>query len=246
MKIRTTLLTAAFIFLVSYAQADTTFETANAAYQKADYGKAAVAYEAVLKASGPSAALYYNMGNTYFRLGKKGLALLYYEKAKRFLPRDKDLLWNEALLQSQLTDRIVPKENPFMALLLEKIRFFNPSETAFVLLVLLGVLAGIQAIRFFKGGLGVGLKIVRLLLILSVAALMAVFYFQDKEFGKTKLVVLDSQASVRFGPSEKEAQAFQLHEGAAGSVLDETERWYFIWLANGQGGWVKKESGQIV
>jgi SH3-like domain-containing protein len=110
----------------------------------------------------------------------------------------------------------------------------------------LAVLAAVQAVRFFKGNLTVGLKVFRIFLIIAIALLGTVFYFQNKEFTRTKLVILDTKASVRFGPSDKEAQAFELHEGAMGAVLDETERWYFIWLANGQAGWVKRESGQIV
>ncbi len=70
------------------------FDDANAAFKNGEFEKAAEQYESVLKSDGPSAAVYYNLGNTYQRLGQFGPAILAYERAKQITPRDPDLRAN--------------------------------------------------------------------------------------------------------------------------------------------------------
>ena len=70
------------------------FDDANAAFKSGNFEKAAEQYESILKSDGPSAAIYYNLGNAYQRLGEFGSAILAYERAKLITPRDPDLRAN--------------------------------------------------------------------------------------------------------------------------------------------------------
>ena len=73
------------------------YEQANRQFAAGDYAAAAAAYEQVLAADGPRAAVLYNLGNSYQRLGRTGPAILAYERARLLTPRDPDLLANLAL-----------------------------------------------------------------------------------------------------------------------------------------------------
>ncbi len=55
-----------------------------------------------------SAHLFFNTGNCYLKLGQKGYAVLYYEKAKRLLPQDPDIEHNLKHVRGLLKDRITP------------------------------------------------------------------------------------------------------------------------------------------
>lgn len=70
---------------------------ANRQFSAGDYAGAAAAYEQILAAGGPRAAVFYNLGNSYQRLGRYGPAILAYERARLLTPRDPDLLANLAL-----------------------------------------------------------------------------------------------------------------------------------------------------
>ena len=59
----------------AYAQ-DTALKEAEVAYTKEDYAKAIELYEGILKSNGESAAVYYNLGNTYYKAGKIAPAML--------------------------------------------------------------------------------------------------------------------------------------------------------------------------
>src|SRR3989338_3324233 len=58
------------------------FYTANNDYASGDYAKALAAYSSILNMDLENGALYYNMANSFFKMGKLGYAVLFYEKAR--------------------------------------------------------------------------------------------------------------------------------------------------------------------
>lgn len=88
-----------FILLVACLPfaAASDFDEANGKFEAGDFAGAVEAYEAMLAEEGPRAAVFYNLGNSYQRLGKFGPAILAYERARLLTPRDPDLRANLAL-----------------------------------------------------------------------------------------------------------------------------------------------------
>ncbi|HDI51048.1 MAG TPA: tetratricopeptide repeat protein, partial [Bacteroidetes bacterium] len=64
-------------------QKDFLFQQGNEFYKAGDYEKAARAYEQILQMGYESAAIYYNLGNAYFKLHQNSRAILNYERALR-------------------------------------------------------------------------------------------------------------------------------------------------------------------
>lgn len=79
------------------------FDEANGKFKSGDYAAAAAAYEDALEKSGPDAAVYYNLGNSYQKLKQYGPAILAYERARLLTPRDPDLSANLALVRKEAT-----------------------------------------------------------------------------------------------------------------------------------------------
>lgn len=73
------------------------FKQANQFYEQAEFMKAAKTYLQLVTAGYESGNLYYNLGNTYFKMGQKGRAILYYGKAQRLIPYDTALKTNLAI-----------------------------------------------------------------------------------------------------------------------------------------------------
>ena len=69
-----------FIAIGAFAQ-QATIKEAEEAYQKEDYGKAIELYEKLIQTEGESAAIYYNLGNAYYKENKIAPAILNYERA---------------------------------------------------------------------------------------------------------------------------------------------------------------------
>ena len=113
------------------------FYAANGLYEKRDYTKALDEYNKILGMGIDSGNLYYNMANTYFKLGKLGYAVLFYEKAKRVMPHDSDLKANLDYARSLTTTSAmeVPRKNPVVTFV--KTLFKNFSLNAIALSALM-------------------------------------------------------------------------------------------------------------
>jgi len=74
------------------------------AYDQGRYADAAVGFLALVEAGFANGELYYNLGNTYLKSDDLGRAILWYERARRWLPRDPDLAFNLEYARSQRKD----------------------------------------------------------------------------------------------------------------------------------------------
>ena len=113
-----------FIFtsVCSYAQTDSiqiseiaqmpeavvTKAQADSAYINNDFASAAYLYENILANQGESADIYYNLGNSYYKMDNIAKAIVNYEKALVLNPSDGDIRFNLELAQSKTVDKITP------------------------------------------------------------------------------------------------------------------------------------------
>ena len=92
---------------ISFASSqDDLIAKANSFYQSGNFAQAAELYRQVADAGYESSVLYYNLGNSYYRLGKIGYAILNYERAQKLAPGDDDITHNLALANSRIVDKI--------------------------------------------------------------------------------------------------------------------------------------------
>ena len=89
----------AALFVVSDGPAradflDQAWKRGNDAFLRGDYADAAAAYEQLDRQHVESADLYYNLGVTYFRMGRLGPAIWAFERALVAAPDDEDARFN--------------------------------------------------------------------------------------------------------------------------------------------------------
>ncbi len=79
---------------------------ANTSYSQSQYKEALTDYLKIEEMGYASEVLFYNIGNTYFKLNEIGKSILYYERALKLNPSDKDLINNLTLAKEFTLDRI--------------------------------------------------------------------------------------------------------------------------------------------
>src|SRR3990172_11618813 len=98
----------------SFASEETSFQQGNEYFRQKQYDKAIETYNLLVQSGFEGTSLFYNLGNSYYRIGKIGYSILYYEKALKLSPTDEDIKHNLRFVQLSTVDRIQPLPKFFL------------------------------------------------------------------------------------------------------------------------------------
>lgn len=79
-------------------------DMANSLYEAGEFKNAAEAYQSIVDVDGASPAIYYNLANSYAQTGDLGNAILYYSRANRLDPSNKEIKNNLNYFASKVED----------------------------------------------------------------------------------------------------------------------------------------------
>jgi len=227
------------------------FTEGNQRYQAGDYAGALDDYLAIVEAGFESAALYYNIGNTYFKLGDLGRAILFYERARRLSPRDADVLANLDLARSLTADDITPLPRFWLFRAVSWWVHLLPVSWL-TMIVLSGYLVAAGGMIVFivrrgtsraRWGLRLSAAVGSVALILAVN-LVAI----ELEIGVSEdAIVMADEVTVQSAPAEDTSlQIFVIHQGTKVHVDRRSEDWVEIVLEDGKVGWVRAGVLEII
>lgn len=216
-------------------------DAANRQFQASDFAGAVVAYERVLAEEGPRAAVFYNLGNCYQRLGDNGHAILAYERARLLTPRDPDLLANLALARKAAAAFEESGREPWVE---GVIHYLSRNEWSWLVAGSALALGGLAVVAGLAGLPRRGLRqwpvAVSVLAGLGVGLGCGVLYLRR---GEARLgVVLSSAATVRLSPFE---QAESLGTPGPGRIVrmgSKSGAFYYIEVPGGAlHGWLASQ-----
>lgn len=219
------------------------FARANTLYEQKEYEAAIETYTGIVRAKVESAALYYNLGNAYFKHGDLGHAVLYYLKAKRLDPSDEDILSNLRFARQfsrvQMEGVQLNPINSFMVSLVDPYRLDTLawlSSAIFVMLIIFLIL------RLGLGIVGTGLRaaITGILVVLVVSVSLTTFKYRH-DYLTQRGVIIAEEAPVFTGPSDQSDIELQGAPGVVFEILSETDDYYNVLFENKRRGWVDKQ-----
>lgn len=220
------------------------FYNGNASYDAKDYMNALLDYDAILTSGLESGNVYYNVGNSFFKLRKPGYAILFYERARRLMPSDSDVRANlsfaRALTGEASYDETV--DRAVIRTIKRSIRDFDLSSLALWTLGAYLLAAAMIAaslvypipLKKFRTGVAV---------LIAVAA-YATVAFAVKYYSEVVLthgVILAKDVEARYQPIDKSSTFFKPREGSEVLILKTANGWRQIRRADGKTGWVKRE-----
>ena len=217
---------------------------ANERFSRGEYAEAAQQYESLIADGFRDAALYYNLGNTYFEQEEVGRAILNYLRAERLSPRDPDIRANLELARSHTVDDLRVEGDSLAASLSNNThRWMTPAElgNAALLLWILGGLA-LAALFVVTGSrsLVVVLRTIiagAFVLALIILPLWLSVLYADP-YRNTGVVIAGSVEAVD-GPGSQFGTEFTLHSGAQVRVVDSRRGWVLVELPGSElKGWL--------
>ncbi|TVR40739.1 MAG: tetratricopeptide repeat protein [Bacteroidia bacterium] len=229
---------------------DVLMDKANQAYTDESYYEAIALYQEILNTSLESSALYYNLGNAWFKAGYTGKAILYYERALRLDPRDGAIRHNLQLARSQITDRIDPLPRLFFHEWYDTlIRWQSPDGWARTLIGMISLMV-VSVVLFFvlrypwqkKPSFALALIFLFLALFSGHATRRQYMHIHTNK----EAIVMMPRHTARSAPGERGIDVFVVHEGTKVTILNQVREWYEVRLANGNVGWIQENALEII
>jgi len=223
-----------------------TMWTANQLYETGQYVQAAQAYQQLVDQGYADSALFYNLGNAYFKQGDSGRAILNYRRAERLAPRDADIQANLALARAQSLDQLEETSNSsgfFGNLAAVTAGWLTLNELAIITLGLWMLFAflvigfgGSKRGSGLREGIGYALVVASLLLAVGLVGLVSRLHMTNTS---PEAVVVAQEAAVTSGPGPQYVTEFSLHSGTEVSIVETRENWVRLGVADGElQGWV--------
>ncbi|MBR5532814.1 MAG: tetratricopeptide repeat protein [Bacteroidales bacterium] len=239
----------AILFTVTIVTAQS-LQEAEDAYSKENYPASVEIYEALVDSVGVSPEIYYNLGNSYYKLKNYPKAIINYERALLLSPGDEDVKFNLDMARANIVDKIDVVDRSFISIWFESIRNRASSDSWAVIaivsfiLFLIGIFFYIfskhiilKKIGFFGGAI---------LLLISIYANVVSYKQQQKILERNTAIIISPSVTIKSSPSESGTELFILHEGTKVRVTDKVGEWSEIKIDDGNSGWIKASAMEII
>jgi len=216
------------------------YNKANQFYASNDFQPALSNYLVLIERGVKNPHLYYNIGNTYFKLGEIGYAILYYEKTLAIKPFDRETRENLEYVKRSLKERVLPLySESFFKILRVIYSYLKLRNIAFIELFVFTVLIALCYLYLFNPYKRYILKKYFVLcVVVFIVFSAASFFYQSNEKKHPKGIVVEKEIEVMTAPIAESDVLFVLHEGTSTKLLETREKWLLISLADGREGWV--------
>lgn len=226
------------------ADAQQVFQEANQAYTSGNYAAAVEKYESILKKNVFSKELYYNLGNSYYRLYQAGKSVLNYERALRLAPGDKDIQQNLTLARERIVDNIEPFSSVFIVRWWQLLRgYLNADAWSMVALFFLWIGIANMVIWLLSKNRSIKIRsfVVALILIpLSILPFLLAYTAQMGVNSNNFAIVMNHEVPFRISPDMSAEQTATLHEGLKVEIMDALSNLIKVKLPNGEEGWIEE------
>lgn len=227
----------------SFASADYTayWQKANKFYEQKEYDSAAYYYEQITQSKPEDAAVYYNLGNTYYRLNLIGPAVLNYERALRLEPSHKDAQDNLYLAQGRINNRIQSVPEIFFLRWWHTITHANKATPwAYISLILFLAAIGLSLAKRFNK-LETPPQLTIGLFITWGLSLILAFTSASNKADSKKAVVMSQDAIFLLSLDNTKTQSL-IPEGTVVKWKSSAGEWVSVALPDGRSGWMQKNT----
>lgn len=224
---------------------------ADSAYAKGDYVSAIELYESILANQGESAAIYYNLGNSYYKNKDIAHSILNYERAYLLSPGDSDIRFNLEMARNDTVDKIDSINQLFLMSWITSLRN-SLSADGWAGGAIISFIIFLLALSLYIFGKQLVLKKLGLLfagLCLIITIVANIFASQQKSLliNRQTAIIMSPSVTAKSTPDAGGTDLFILHEGHKILVKDATMKdWCEIQLEDGSIGWIPRDVIEII
>lgn len=227
---------------------DAAFAQGNKAFQATDYEAALRAYEQAEKSGLRSPALYHNMGNAYYREGKIGYAVQYYERALALDPYFEHAQHSLRLAQKKINNPVPALPQTGFHLAWRWIRYTIGAWGLFALgfLAFAAVVGLLGHWIWLKGEVPWRRRALMLSSPLALLFLGSAWLASYQSSQTSRAVIVSKTTDLHAMPSDQSAKLRTLSEGVVVELQKTQNGWQEVRLPNGDLGWIRPTSIGII
>ena len=229
---------------------DSLFKQANEQYNRKAYEKAIASYHQLTDKGYQDAVLYYNLGNAYFKNDQVGQAILWYERALRLSPDNKDIAYNLAFANQQTIDRIEAIPPFFLKTWMLAVQdLFSAGGWAIISIVLCILLVCCILLIFLISGYRLRMTFFTLACLSLAATVISIVFagMQTNNANRTdEGIVIEGSVTVKSTPDNSGTDLFTVHEGAKVKITDTAGEWVEVQFNDGNKGWMLSEELEVI
>tara|TARA_B100000524_G_scaffold348473_2_gene253253 strand:- start:759 stop:1544 length:786 start_codon:yes stop_codon:yes gene_type:complete len=227
------------------------FDEANNLYNDSKYNKSIEIYNLILESGYESSELYFNLGNSYYKLNDLANSILFYEKSLKLNSTDSDVINNLKIANNSLIDDIAIVQQSFFNELLNNISNSLRYSSWGTLLIFLSFLFLLLFLIYFFSNIPYVKRTtftsMFLLIIIIVIVIKISLISYEKVYLQKYAIVFSTKIEIKSDPNEKSENLFNLHLGTKVEVIENfNDKWAKIKLVNGQEGWIKINEIKII
>jgi tetratricopeptide (TPR) repeat protein len=223
---------------------------ADSAYIRNDFTTAIQIYEMILR-TGESADIYYNLGNSYYKIGDIAKAILNYERALILKPANKDIRSNLEIARAKTVDKVTDVPELFFITWLKSITNSMGIQSWAIIAISFFLLFIVSIYIFFFSTKIVARKTFFILalffLVFCVIANISAAFQRRVRLNRMNAIIISPSVTIRSTPNDNGTSLFILHEGRKVFIKDDSMKdWKEIQLEDGDVGWVKKNDLEVI
>ena len=223
---------------------------ADSAYIRNDFTTAIQIYEMILR-TGESADIYYNLGNSYYKIGDIAKAILNYERALILKPANKDIRSNLEIARAKTVDKVTDVPELFFITWLKSITNSMGIQSWAIIAISFFLLFIVSIYFFFFSTKIVARKTFFILalffLVFCVIANISAAFQRKVCLNRMNEIIISPSVTIRSTPNDNGTSLFILHEGRKVFIKDDSMKdWKEIQLEDGNVGWVKKNDLEVI
>lgn len=224
------------------------FEKGNQAYNNKQYEQALKSYLLIEKSKNISAELYYNIGNTYFRLFDYTNAILYYERAILLKPNNQNINTNLKIAKARLKSDVYVMPNFFLTDWWNKISNLFAASTWTIISITLLLITCIVFIFYYFSYNRKKILFYSFIFLsfLFVVSCFAGFTRQSIMQSKDKAIVLGEGIMGKDSPDDNSTDKVKIVKGQKIKIIDKSSNWIKVKTEDGKEAWIKNNNIVII
>ena len=236
---------------LNFSVFDDKFTKANNLYNDSKYEKSIEVYFEILDSGVHSSELYYNLGNSFYKLNDIPNSILFYEKSLKLNPTDKDIINNLKMVNNAIIDDITKIPVPFFDNQLNKIsNNLSYSNWGLISLIISFLFLLLFIFYFFSKEPIVKRTSFTLLLVLlfliGITTKISLHAYEKNHLEKYA-IIFSSKIEIKSEPNQRSENLLILHMGTKVKIIDSfNDEWVKIKLVNGQEGWINNNEIKII